>query len=119
MVGYAEIPPIEQVGPLYTFVVQNTTTKQAYSWILEDLTPKSIYHKFDIKLEPEMEDGEYEYILIPNPNELEIEINTNDIFESLLIGGETVIETFGILKIGSTKPKCCYNKQQSYVTYGK
>lgn len=103
----------------HTFLIQNTTSKQAYSWILEDLTPESIYHKFDIALEEGMDDGEYQYILFYNPNALEIEINTNDIFESYLIGGDTEIETFGVLKIGETKCHLHYDKEQSYLQYGK
>lgn len=63
----------------YTFLIQNNVTKQTYSWILEDLTPQSIYHKFDIALEEGMDEGEYEYLLIENPNQLEIEININDL----------------------------------------
>ena len=55
---------------IYTFLIQNTISKQTYSWILEDLTPQSIYHKFDIALEDGMEEGEYEYLLIENPNSL-------------------------------------------------
>lgn len=103
----------------HTFLIQNNVSKQTYSWILEDLTPSSIYHKFDIALFEGMEDGEYQYILFLNPNELEIEVNTNDIFESYLIGGDTFIETFGVLKIGDTKCHMHYEKEQSYLQYGK
>lgn len=103
----------------YTFLIQNNVTKQTYSWILEDLTPNSIYHKFDIQLEEGTENAEYEYILFENPNSLEIAINTNDIFDSYLIGGETVIETFGILRIGDFGCPKQYNKNQSYIVYGK
>lgn len=104
---------------IYTFLIQNTTSKQAYSWILEDLTPQSIYHKFDIALEEGMEEGEYEYLLIENPNSLEIVININDLWESYLVGGDTIVETFGVLKIGETKCHLHYDKEQSYLQYGK
>lgn len=103
----------------HTFLIQNNVTKQAYSWILEDLTPQSIYHKFNIALEEGMDDGEYQYILFYNPNSLEIEININDIFDSYLIGGETEIETFGILQIGNYKCPLHYDKETSYIQYGK
>ena len=66
-----------------------------------------------------MEDAEYQYILFENPNALDIEINTNDIFDSYLIGGETVIETFGVLRIGNFGCPKQYNKEQSYVVYGQ
>lgn len=101
----------------HTFLIQNNVSKKVYSWILEDLTPGSIYHKFDIALDPETEDGEYQYILFLNPNRLEIEVDVNDIFESYLIGGETTIETFGVLRIGDYKCPIHYDKEQSYITY--
>lgn len=44
----------------YTIIFQHNTSKDTYSFILEDLTPESIYHKFEIELEPDMLDGEYE-----------------------------------------------------------
>ena len=102
----------------HTFLIQHTISKKTYSWILTDLTPESIYHKFDIALEEGTEEGEYEYILFYNPNEWEIEVNVNDIFDSYLIGGDTEIETFGVLRIGDYK---CphYNKDQSYIVYNK
>lgn len=101
----------------YQFLLQNITSKQAYTWLLEDLTPESIYHKFDIDLDEGMKDGEYEWILIENPNELEIEININDIAESYLIGGDTVIETFGLMRIGSYTNPLQYNKTNKYTVY--
>lgn len=101
----------------YQFLLQNITSKQAYTWLLEDLTPESMYHKFDINLEEEMKDGEYEWVLIENPNELEIEININDIAESCLIGGDTVIETFGLMRIGDYTNPLQYNKPNKYTVY--
>lgn len=38
-----------------------------------------------------------------NPDELEIEIDTDNIFNSKLIGGDTIIETFDLLKIADNK----------------
>lgn len=104
---------------IHTFLIQNNVSKKVYSWILEDLTPQSIYHKFDIALEEGTEDGEYQYILFYNPNSLEIEVDVNDIFDSYLIGGDTVIETFGILRIGDYKCPIHYDKEQSYITYNR
>lgn len=103
----------------YTFLIQQTTSKQCYSWILEDLTPESLYHKFEIELESGMEDGEYEFLLIENPNELEIEVDVNDIFDSYLIGGDTVIEQFGLIKLGDKKCSLQYDKKQQYLTYDR
>jgi len=103
----------------YTLLIQNTTTKKSYSWILDDLAPTSVYHKFGVNLDEDTKDGEYEYLLIKNPDELEIEININNIFSSKLIGGETEIEGFGLLKIGDSKKETIqYDKTQKYITYG-
>lgn len=101
----------------YTFLIQNNVTKETFSWILEDLAPESVYHKFEIELEDDMDDSEYQWILIENPNQLEIQIAVNDIFKSLLIGGDTVIESYGLLKIGPKKPVTQYNKETVYVQY--
>ena len=101
----------------YTFLVQDNVSKQTFSWILEDLTPESIYHKFEIELKDDMDNSEYQWILFKNPNRLEIQIAQNDIFKSLLIGGETEIESFGLVKIGPKKPVTQYNKEESYVVY--
>lgn len=86
--------------------------------MLEDKTPTSIYHKFDIQFEEKMADGEYQWLLIKNPNGVEIEINQNDIFKSTLVDGATVIESFGLLRIGDylTDTKS-YNKETVYKAY--
>lgn len=101
----------------YLFLIQNTISKQVYYWQLDDLAPEGIYHKFDIQLEEEMKDGEYEYILFKNPNKLDIEIDVNNIFKSCLIGGDTEIESFGLVQIGEKRNRLVYNKEQTYVTY--
>lgn len=101
----------------YTIIFQHNTSKDTYSFILEDLTPESIYHKFEIELEPDMLDGEYEWLLIPNPNKVEIEIDINNIFRSQLIGAETEYESFGLMKIGDGKCQIAYDKQQKYTVY--
>ena len=44
----------------YTFLVQDNVSKQTFSWILEDLTPASIYHKFEIELKDDMDNSEYQ-----------------------------------------------------------
>lgn len=78
-----------------------------------------MYHKFDIQLEKDMKDGEYEWLLFPNPNELELQVNVNNIFKSYFIGGDTEIETFGLLKIGDKRCKVRYNPYQKYIVYGR
>lgn len=103
----------------YLFLIQNTISKQVYYWQLDDLAPEGIYHKFDIQLEEGMKDGEYEWLLIPNPNKLEVEINVNNIFKSCLIGGDTEIETFGLLRIGRNRCKIRYSPEQKYIIYGR
>lgn len=102
----------------YTFLIQHTTSKKAYSFILEDVTPESLYHKFNINLEEDTKDGEYEYVLIENPEQVAIDININDIFKSTLVEGDTVIETYGLLTIGNDTERTVYNKQQDYIVYG-
>lgn len=104
---------------MYTFLLQNTITNQVYTWLLEDLNENSIYHKFEISLYPDMDDAEYEFILFKNPNKLEIEIDVNNIFKSCLIGGDTEIETFGLLRIGRNRCKIRYSPEQKYIIYGR
>ena len=125
-----------------TIIFQSTTSKEIFSYDIEDKTPSSIYYEFDIELE-NMKDGEYEYLLVENLDGLMVVSNTNNVFESelgdpviivaenlpltaaekILISymGETFpieVLAFGLCRIGDYKTsKTEYNKQTKYVTY--
>ena len=128
---------------MYTLILQNSVTKEIFSYNLEDNTPDSIYYEFNIELQ-DMIDGEYEYLLIENPARLPISSNYNNVFDSemedpviivnlegkpLTAGAEILIAdrgevrridvlTFGLMRIGDYKSsKVTYNKQNKYVTY--
>ena len=85
---------------------------------MPDETPNSVYYLFNITLDEGMKDGEYEYILVKNPNSVEININVNDIFESTLKEGDTLIESKGLIVIGNDSSKIVYNKETDYIVYG-
>ena len=128
---------------MYTLILQNSVTKEIFSYNLVDNTPDSIYYEFNIELQ-DMIDGEYEYLLIENPDKLKVVSNFNNVFESQLADpvimvdlscgtltagakimitemGETYplnVLTFGLMRIGDYKSsKVTYNKQNKYVTY--
>lgn len=128
---------------MYTLILQNSVTKEIFSYNLVDNTPDSIYYEFNIELQ-DMIDGEYEYLLIENPDKLKVVSNFNNVFESeladpvimvdlscgtLTAGAKIVITemgethplnvlTFGLMRIGDYKSsKVTYNKQNKYVTY--
>lgn len=128
---------------MYTLILQNSVTKEIFSYNLEDNTPTSIYYEFNIELQ-DMIDGEYEYLLIENPAKLPISSNYNNVFDSemedpviivnlegkpLTAGAEILIAdrgevrqidvlTFGLMRIGDYKSsKVTYNKQKKYITY--
>jgi hypothetical protein len=128
---------------MYTLILQNSVTKEIFSYNLVDNTPDSIYYEFNIELQ-DMIDGEYEYLLIENPARLPISSNYNNVFDSemedpviivnlegkpLTAGAEILIAdrgevrridvlTFGLMRIGDYKSsKVTYNKQNKYVTY--
>lgn len=128
---------------MYTLILQNSVTKEIFSYNLEDNTPDSIYYEFNIELQ-DMIDGEYEYLLIENPDKLKVVSNFNNVFESeladpvimvdlscgtLTAGAKIMITemgethplnvlTFGLMRIGDYKSsKVTYNKQNKYVTY--
>ena len=88
---------------IYTFLIQHNVTKEVYSFTVDDLTPESYYHQFEIQLPENITEGEWEYVLMENPDELEIKIDTDNILNSKLIGGDTIIETFDLLKIADNK----------------
>lgn len=126
-----------------TIILQNTVTKEIYSYNLTDNTPNSIYYEFEIEL-GNMNDGEYEYILIENPNRLKVVSNFNNVFKSELADpfilvdlsggslttgakimisemGETYpidVLSYGLLRIGDYKtPKTEYNNTSHYTYY--
>lgn len=125
-----------------TIIFQSTTSKEIYSYDIEDNTPESVYYEFDIELK-DMKDGEYEYLLIENADKLRVVSNFNNVFKSdisdpvilmdttlpltadkkILIWnmGETFpieVLAFGLCRIGDYKTsKTEYNKQTKYVTY--
>lgn len=128
---------------MYSLILQNSVTKEIFSYNLVDNTPDSIYYEFNIELQ-DMIDGEYEYLLIENPARLPISSNYNNVFDSemedpviivnldgkpLTAGAEILISdrgevrlidvlTFGLMRIGDYKSsKVTYNKQNKYVTY--
>lgn len=128
---------------MYTLILQNSVTKEIFSYNLEDNTPDSIYYEFSVELQ-DMIDGEYEYLLIENPDKLKVVSNFNNVFESeladpvimvdlscgtLTAGAKIMITemgethplnvlTFGLMRIGDYKSsKVTYNKQNKYVTY--
>lgn len=128
---------------MYTLILQNSVTKEIFSYNLVDNTPDSIYYEFNIELQ-DMIDGEYEYLLVENPARLLISSNYNNVFDSemedpviivnldgkpLTAGAEILISdrgevrridvlTFGLMRIGDYKSsKVTYNKQNKYVTY--
>lgn len=128
---------------MYTLILQNSVTKEIFSYNLVDNTPDSIYYEFNIELQ-DMIDGEYEYLLIENPAKLPISSNYNNVFgaemedpviivnldgKPLTAGAEILISemgevrpidviTFGLMRIGDYKSsKVTYNKQNKYITY--
>lgn len=128
---------------MYTLILQNSVTKEIFSYNLVDNTPTSIYYEFNIELQ-DMIDGEYEYLLIENPAKLPISSNYNNVFgaemedpviivnldgKPLTAGAEILISemgevrpidviTFGLMRIGDYKSsKVTYNKQNKYITY--
>lgn len=128
---------------MFTIILQNSVTKEIYSYNLTDNTPDSIYYEFEIELK-DMTDGEYEYVLIENPGRLPVSSNYNNIFKSemedpviivnldgkpLTNGAKILISemgevrqiealTFGLCRVGDYKAsKTEYNKQNKYVTY--
>lgn len=128
---------------MYTIILQNSVTKEIFSYNLDDSTPNSIYYEFEIELQ-DMNDGEYEYLLIENPDKLKVISDFNNAFKSeigdpvvlvdlssgtLTVGAQIMIAemgqtfpinvlAFGLMRIGDYKSsKVTYNQQNKYVTY--
>lgn len=43
---------------IYTFLIQHNVTKEVYSFTVDDLTPESYYHQFEIQLPENITEGE-------------------------------------------------------------
>lgn len=66
---------------MYTIILQNSVTKEIFSYNLDDSTPNSIYYEFEIELQ-DMNDGEYEYLLIENPDNFKVISDFNNAWKS-------------------------------------
>ena len=75
-----------------TIIFQNTTSKEIFSYNIEDNTPDGIYYEFEIELK-DMQDGEYEYLLIENPDKLMVVSNFNNVFKSELSDPVILMDT--------------------------
>lgn len=124
---------------IYTIILQHTTTKQYWVYNLDDLSSNlSIYYKFNISLDEDMPEGEYQYVLFENPSAFPVVVDVNHImpFEEtssilvtydntltdntcILIAGKQIeISSTGLIRIGDyLSNKCTYDKQQTYVSY--
>lgn len=125
----------------YTLLMQNTTTKEVYTFDLENQNySENIYYKFDITLQEGMRDGEYQYILFSNPNKLEVIVDVNNPMQSELYGNPVILVTYnntltngtqilvagkpipilgtGLIRIGDYENnKYQYDKSNTYVSY--
>ena len=127
-----------------TIIFQNTTSKEIFSYNIEDNTPDGIYYEFEIELK-DMQDGEYEYLLIENPDKLMVVSNFNNVFTSELSDPVILMDTslpltaekkilvwsmgeifpievlaFGLCRVGDYKTsKTEYNKQTKYLVYDR
>lgn len=125
----------------YTLLMQNTTTKEVYTFDLENQNyAENIYYKFDITLSDDMPDGEYQYILFSNPNKLEVIVDVNNPMQSELYGNPVILVTYentltngtqilvagkpipvlssGLIRVGDYQNnKYQYDKQNKYTAY--
>ncbi len=125
----------------YTLLMQNTITKEVYTFDLENQNySENIYYKFDITLSDDMPDGEYQYILFSNPNKLEVIVDVNNPMQSELYGNPVILVTYentlttgtqilvagkpipilgtGLIRIGDYQNnKYQYDKQNKYMAY--
>ena len=127
-----------------TIIFQNTTSKEIFSYNIEDNTPDGIYYEFDIELK-DMKDGEYEYLLIENPDRLKVVSNYNNVFKSDIANPVVIVNNalpltaedkilvwsmgevfpieilaFGLCRVGNYKTsKTEYNKQTKYLVYDR
>lgn len=125
----------------YSLILQNTTTKEVYTFDLENQNyAENIYYKFDITLSDDMPDGEYQYILFSNPNKLEVIVDVNNPMQSELYGNPVIMVTYnntltngtqilvagkpipilgtGLIRIGDYENNNYqYDKPNTYVSY--
>ncbi len=127
----------------YTLLIQNTVSKEVYTYNLENLNyDENIYYKFNIVLDDNTPDGEYQYLLFENPNQIEVVVNYNNVYDSKLYGDTKILVTFtntltngtqiliagkpimwlssGLIRIGDYKSNNYqYNKQNKYQVYDR
>ena len=88
----------------YSLILQNTTTKEVYTFDLENQNyAENIYYKFDITLQEGMRDGEYQYILFTNPNKFQVIVDVNNPFRSELYGDPAILVTYNNILTNGTK----------------
>lgn len=127
----------------YTLLIQNTVSKEVYTYNLENLNyDENIYYKFNIVLDDNTPDGEYQYLLFENPDQIEVVVNYNNVYDSKLYGDTKILVTFtntltngtqiliagkpimwlssGLIRIGDYKSNNYqYNKQNKYQVYDR
>lgn len=123
----------------YSLVLQHTVTKQIYIYNLNNQNySENIYYKFDITLDDDTPDGEYQYVLFYNPNKWEIVIDPNNIYQDqynsyvlvtydnilttntkILIAGKPIpILSTGLIRIGDYEnQRYQYDRQNQYISY--
>lgn len=123
----------------YSLVLQHTVTKQIYIYNLNNQNySENIYYKFDITLDDNTPDGEYQYVLFYNPNKWEIVIDPNNIYQDqynsyvlvtydnilttntkILIAGKPIpILSTGLIRVGDYEnQRCQYDRQNQYISY--
>lgn len=123
----------------YSLVLQHTVTKQIYIYNLNNQNySENIYYKFDITLDDNTPDGEYQYVLFYNPNKWEIVIDPNNIYQDqynsyvlvtydnilttntkILIAGKPIpVLSTGLIRIGDYEnQRYQYDRQNQYISY--
>lgn len=125
----------------YSLVLQHTVTKQIYIYNLNNQNySENIYYKFDITLDDNTPDGEYQYVLFYNPNKLEVIVDVNNPMQSELYGNPVILVTYentlttgtqilvagkpipvlssGLIRVGDYQNnKYQYDKQNKYMAY--
>lgn len=123
----------------YSLVLQHTVTKQIYIYNLNNQNySENIYYKFDITLDDDTPDGEYQYVLFYNPNKCEIVIDPNNIYQDqynsyvlvtydnilttntkILIAGKPIpILSTGLIRVGDYEnQRYQYDRQNQYISY--
>lgn len=123
----------------YSLVLQHTVTKQIYIYNLNNQNySENIYYKFDITLDDNTPDGEYQYVLFYNPNKWEIVIDPNNIYQDqynsyvlvtydnilttntkILIAGKPIpILSTGLIRVGDYEnQRYQYDRQNQYISY--